>query len=147
MQTLDGDLDDDLKKVKKAILQICPVPVSFKPIVGETFGYYKTDTKEIVVDSTISEKDSLTTMIHEMAHAIMHNADAPGYKLSSMTKEVQAESVCYIVSKYFGLDTSQFSFSYIADWSSTKETPELKESLEAIRNTANDIIAKVEKIL
>ena len=52
-----------------------------------------------------------------------------------------------IVSKYFGLDTSQFSFGYIADWSSTKETPELKESLEAIRNTANDIIAKVEKIL
>lgn len=147
VQPLDGDLDDDLKKVKKAILQICPVPVSFKPIVGETFGYYKTDTKEIVVDSTISEKDSLTTIIHEMAHAIMHNADAPGYKLSSMTKEVQAESVCYIVSKYFGLDTSQFSFGYIADWSSTKETPELKESLEAIRNTANDIIAKVEKIL
>ena len=147
VQPLDGDLDDDLKKVKKAILQICPVPVSFKPIVGETFGYYKTDTKEIVVDSTISEKDSLTTIIHEMAHAIMHNADAPGYKLSSMTKEVQAESVCYIVSKYFGLDTSQFSFGYIADWSSTRKTPELKESLEAIRNTANDIIAKVEKIL
>ena len=70
-----------------------------------------------------------------------------GIKPQMETLTFEAESVCYIVSKYFGLDTSQFSFGYIADWSSTRKTPELKESLEAIRNTANDIIAKVEKIL
>lgn len=144
---LEGDLDEDLKSLKEAMLQASPVPVCFQPIDGETNGFYSPAAGEIVVDSTLSEKQSLKTLIHETAHALLHNPEASSSQSTRETKEVEAESVAYVVCQYFGLDTSDYSFGYIAGWSSGKGTPELKASLENIRNTSNEIISNVEQIL
>lgn len=144
---LEGDLDEGLKSLKEAMLQASPVPVCFQPIDGETNGFYSPAAGEIVVDSTLSEKQSLKTLIHETAHALLHNPEASSSQSTRETKEVEAESVAYVVCQYFGLDTSDYSFGYIAGWSSGKGTPELKTSLENIRNTSNEIISNVEQIL
>lgn len=144
---LEGDLDEGLKSLKEAMLQASPVPVCFQPIDGETNGFYSPAAGEIVVDSTLSEKQSLKTLIHETAHALLHNPEASSSQPTRETKEVEAESVAYVVCQYFGLDTSDYSFGYIAGWSSGKGTPELKASLENIRNTSNEIISNVEQIL
>lgn len=144
---LEGDLDEGLKSLKEAMLQVSPVPVCFQPIDGETNGFYSPAAGEIVVDSTLSEKQSLKTLIHETAHALLHNPEASSSQSTRETKEVEAESVAYVVCQYFGLDTSDYSFGYIAGWSSGKGTPELKASLENIRNTSNEIISNVEQTL
>ena len=144
---LEGDLDEGLKSLKEAMLQVSPVPVRFQPIDGEANGFYSPAAGEIVVDSTLSEKQSLKTLIHETAHALLHNPEAASSQSTRETKEVEAESVAYVVCKYLGLDTSDYSFGYIAGWSSGKGTPELKASLENIRNTSNEIILNVEQIL
>lgn len=144
---LEGDLDEGLKSLKEAMLQVSPVPVRFQPIDGEANGFYSPATGEIVVDSTLSEKQSLKTLIHETAHAILHNPETASSQSTRETKEVEAESVAYVVCQYFGLDTSDYSFGYIAGWSSGKGTPELKASLETIRETSNGIITKTEQIL
>lgn len=144
---LEGDLGEGLKSLKEAMLQVSPVPVSFQPIDGEANGFYSPTAGEIVVDSTLSEKQSLKTLIHETAHAILHNPETASSQSTRETKEVEAESVAYVVCQYFGLDTSDYSFGYIAGWSSGKGTPELKASLENIRNTSNEIISNVEQIL
>lgn len=147
MHRLNGDLDSDLKRLKEALLEVSPVPVTFQPIEGSANGFYSPATKEIVVDSRISEKHSLKTLIHEISHAMLHNPEASGSQSTRETKEVEAESVSYVVCQYYGLDTSEYSFGYIADWSTDKTTPELKASLENIRNTSNEIISNVEQIL
>lgn len=144
---LEGDLDEVLKSLKEAMLQVSPVPVRFQPIGGEANGFYSPAAGEIVVDSTLSEKQSLKTLIHETAHALLHNPETTSSQSTRETKEVEAESVAYVVCQYFGLDTSDYSFGYIAGWSSGKGTPELKASLETIRETSNGIITKTEQIL
>jgi len=144
---LEGDLDEVLKSLKEAMLQVSPVPVRFQPIDGEANGFYSPAAGEIVVDSTLSEKQSLKTLIHETAHALLHNPETASSQSTRETKEVEAESVAYVVCQYFGLDTSDYSFGYIAGWSSGKGTPELKASLETIRETSNGIITKTEQIL
>ena len=123
------------------------MPVAFQPVEGSANGFYSPTAGEIVVDSTLSEKQSLKTLIHETAHALLHNPEASSSQSTRETKEVEAESVAYVVCQYFGLDTSGYSFGYIAGWSSGKGTPELKASLENIRNTSNEIISNVEQIL
>ena len=144
---LEGDLDNTQKDLKDALLQICPVPVHFKPIPGNANGYYNLMQKEIVIDSTLSEKHALKTLIHEMAHAKLHDNDIPDAPQDSSTREIQAESIAYVVCHYFGLDTSDFTFGYISGWSSGKDTLELKNSLETIRSTSNDIISDAEQFL
>ena len=144
---LEGDLDSRQNRLKAALLEISPVPIHFQPISGETNGYYDLTKKEIVVDSSLSEKHSLKTLIHELAHALLHDTSIKDAPRDSPTREVQAESVAYVVCQYFGMDTSDYSFGYISTWSSGKNTEELKKSLEVIRGTSNDIIAKVEQKL
>lgn len=145
---LEGELDNTQKKLKDALIQACPVPVSFQPIEGNANGYYNLQDKNIVIDSNLSERHTLKTLIHETSHALLHDKDTvPDAPTDSKTREVQAESIAYVVSNYFGIDTSEYSFGYISGWSSSKDTKELKASLETIRNTANDIISKVEHIL
>ena len=90
-------MDSSQKELKDALLKICPVPVTFQPIKGEAHGFYRRDTKEIVVDSTLSEKQSLKTLIHEMGHAMLHSTDIPDAPGDVSTREVQAESVAYVL--------------------------------------------------
>lgn len=142
---LEGELDHAQKDLKDALLSICPVPVHFQSIPGESLhGYYDREKKEIAVDSSLSEKQALKTLIHEMAHAKLHNTE---YIPDHHTREVQAESVAYVVCQYFGLDTSDYSFGYISSWSTGKDIKELKQSLEIIRNTSNDMISEAEQAL
>ena len=99
--------------------------------------------KQIVIDSGMSEMMNCKTAIHEITHALLHDRDS-GLEKDALpdkqTKEVQAESVAFTVCQYYGFDTSDYSFGYIAGWSSGRELKELKESLDVIRQTAQTII-------
>ena len=141
---LNGNLDEQQKKVLDSILSISPVPVTFEPIPGPANGFYSPTEKRIVVDASLSEQHKLKTLIHEISHAMLHDTSIPNAPKDDSTREVQAESIACVVSSFFGLDTSAYSFGYIAGWSSGREVAELRNSLEIIRNTSNDIITKVE---
>ena len=147
MHPLDGSLDKQQQKVLDSILSMSPVPVTFEPIPGSANGFYSLAEKRIVVDASLSEQHKLKTLIHEISHAMLHDTSIPDAPKDASTREVQAESIAYVVSSFFGLDTSDYSFGYIAGWSSGKEVKELKSSLEVIRNTSNDIITKAERAL
>lgn len=144
---LEGNLDTQQKNLLNALQEISPVPVSFQSIEGSANGFYSLDQKKIVVDDRLSERQTLKTLIHELSHALLHNTDIPDAPKDSPTREVQAESVAYIVCQYFGIDSSEYSFGYIAGWSSGKEVSELKDSLEVIHTTSNSIISKIELVL
>lgn len=134
----------------KAITEISPVPIRFDEISGNAKGYYHTEKKEIVLKKGMSDSQTLKTAIHESAHARLHDKDITGrsgVKKDRLTKEVEAESVAYCVCSSLGLDTSDYSFPYIAGWSSDKNMKELKLSMDTIRHTAGDMIdALSEKI-
>ena len=128
-----------------ALEKISPVPVAFEDILGSSQGYYSLVDKRIAVQEGMSESQTLKTLIHEIAHAKLHDFDInlpPDERpqIDRQTKEVQAESVAYCVCQRYGLDTSDYSFGYIGGWSSGRELKELKASLEIIRNTAAKII-------
>ena len=136
---LKGDADADLiEKLVKA----SPVPVTFKDFDAPAYGYYSHDG-EIVVRDSIDSKQKVKTLVHEIAHSILHCEDGEQAEADRRTREVQAESVAYVVLNYLGIDTSEYSFGYIASWGSGKETKELQASLEVIRKTAGGIIDKV----
>ncbi|MCC8196558.1 MAG: DUF3849 domain-containing protein [Ruminococcus sp.] len=140
---------DDLFGVLK---EISPVPVEFEKIESGAHGYYNTVEKRIAIDEGMSEMQNIKTLIHEIAHAKLHAVE-PGEKIAPedrkdrRTKEVEAESVAYTVCQHYGLETSDYSFGYIAGWSSDKDTKELKGSLETIRNTASDMIESIDEKL
>lgn len=132
--------DDLLKK----LTDTSPVPLTFEAIEGSANGCYKTMEKRIVIKDGMSEAQTIKTMVHEIAHSILHDRDDGTAKDADRnTREVQAESVAYVVNKYIGLDTEDYSFGYIAGWSTGRDSKTLKESLEVIRQTANSIIEKI----
>ena len=127
----------------KAITEISSVPIRFDEISGNAKGYYHTEKKEIVIKKEMSESQTIKTAIHESAHARLHDKALTGQsevKKDRLTKEVEAESVAYCVCSSLGLDTSDYSFPYIAGWSSDKNIKELKMSMDTIRHTAGDMI-------
>ena len=134
-------------QILEALKSTIPVPISFEDIKGEVKGYYHMEDNRIAVKEGMSQTQTVKTVVHEAAHAILHskyvmkNTDD---KKTKNQKETEAESVAYIVCKHFGIDTSDYSFGYLASWSGDKEVPELKNSLETIRRTASDMIIKVE---
>ncbi len=133
-----------------ALERTSPVPIAFENIESGAHGYYHLEEKRIAIDEGMSELQNLKTAIHEIAHATLHaiDKDATPEELADRpdrrTREVQAESVAYTVCQHYGLDTSDYSFGYVAGWSSGKELSELKASLETIRATANDLITKID---
>ena len=127
----------------EAIENVSPVPMRYAKIEGESKGYYSNTEKEIVIQDGMSETQTMKTAVHEVTHAMCHDRDVMeelGEKKNRMTKEVEAESVAYTVCSYFGLDTSDYSFPYIAGWSSDMEMKELRSSMEFIRKTAGSFI-------
>ena len=134
----------------KALEQISPVPMAFEDIPGGSHGYYHLTEKRIAIQENMSELQTLKTAIHEIAHAKLHaiDPDAPVTKQAdrpdSRTREVQAESVAYAVCQHYGLDTSDYSFGYVAGWSSGKDLKELRASLETIRATAHELITTID---
>lgn len=133
----------DFDSFMQAIQKISPVPIRFDEIDGNANGYYHNADKEIVIKKGLSESQTLKTAIHETAHAKLHDKEimeSLGVEKDRLTKEVEAESVAYCVCSSFGLDTSDYSFPYIAGWSSSREMKELKASMDVIRKTAGEMI-------
>lgn len=135
-----------------ALAQVSPVPIGFGDISGSAHGYYDLKEKRIAVREGMSEQQTLKTLIHEVSHAKLHDFDlkAPPDErpdIDRQTMECQAEAVAFVCCERFGLDTSGYSFGYIAGWSSGRELKELRSSLEIIRNTAAEIIDSVEGCL
>ena len=134
----------------KALEQTSPVPIGFEDIPGGSHGYYHLTEKRIAIQEGMSELQTLKTVIHEIAHSKLHAIDpeAPAIEQAdrpdSRTREVQAESVAYAVCQHYGLDTSDYSFGYVAGWSSGKDLKELKASLETIRATAHELITTID---
>lgn len=137
----------------KALEQTSPVPIGFEDIPGGSHGYYHLTEKRIAIQEGMSELQTLKTAIHEIAHSKLHAIDpeAPAIEQAdrpdSRTREVQAESVAYAVCQHYGLDTSDYSFGYVAGWSSGKDLKELKASLETIRATAHELITTIDSHL
>ena len=141
---------EDFDLFLQAIREISPVPIRFDAIEGSANGYYHNLNKEIVIKKDMSQSQTLKTAIHETAYARLHDREimeSQGIEKDRLTKEVEAESVAYCVCSAFELDTSEYSFPYIAGWSSGKEMRELKASMDVIRKTAGEMIDELtEKI-
>ena len=132
-----------------ALEKASPVPIAFEQINSGANGYFSLTDKRIAIKEGVSELQAVKTAIHEIAHAKLHDVDlnAPPEQQNRVdrhTREVQAESVAYTVCQHFGLDTSDYSFGYVAGWSSGKEMTELKASLETIQAAAKELITEIE---
>ena len=147
---LTGDVDR-YKDFFAALEKTSPVPIAFENIEGGSHGYYHLEDKRIAINEGMSELQTLKTAIHEIAHAKLHDIDlnAPEDeqqpRVDRRTREVEAESVAYTVCQHYGLDTSDYSFGYVAGWSSGRELSELKSSLETIRSAAAEIINSIDE--
>jgi hypothetical protein len=139
VEELKGDADAELID---ELVKASPVPVTFKDFDAPAYGYYSHDG-EIVVRDSIDSKQKVKTLVREIAHSILHCEDGEQEDADRRTREVQAESVAYVVLNYLGIDTSDYSFGYVATWGSGRDMKELQASLEVIRKTASDIIDKV----
>ena len=151
-----NELTGDVERYRDffaALEKTSPVPIGFEQIPGSSHGYYHLEDKRIAVDEGMSEIQTLKTAIHEIAHAKLHDIDlnAPENeqqpRIDRRTREVEAESVAYTVCQHYGLDTSDYSFGYVAGWSSGRELSELKSSLETIRSAAAEIINSIDETL
>ena len=144
---LTGDVEQ-YEDFFAALEKTSPVPMGFEKIEGTAHGYYHLEEKRIAIDEGMSQLQNLKTAIHEIAHAKLHDIDlnAPEQpdRPDRRTREVQAESIAYTVCQHYGLDTSDYSFGYVAGWSSGRELAELKISLETIRATAAEIINTID---
>ena len=151
-----NELTGDVERYRDffaALEKTSPVPIGFEQIPGSSHGYYHLEDKRIAIDEGMSEIQTLKTAIHEIAHAKLHDIDlnAPENeqqpRIDRRTREVEAESVAYTVCQHYGLDTSDYSFGYVAGWSSGRELSELKSSLETIRSAAAEIINSIDETL
>ena len=131
-----------------ALTKISKVPIEYQDIDGGSKGYYSSKEKKIVVQRDMPQVQTLKTLIHEMAHSRLHDKDIEGLEEKDRrTKEVEAESVAYAMCQYFGIDTSDYSFGYIAGWSSGKELTELRSSMMTIRRTTDEMITELSEAL
>lgn len=131
----------------QAIRDVSPFPVSFEEIQGGAKGFCDPVTQRIVIQQGMSEAQSVKTAIHEVTHADLH---APEQNLiladrtDRRTREIEAESTAFVVCEHYGIDTSDYTFPYLASWSSSKELAELQSSLETIQKQAGDLIDKID---
>ncbi len=147
---LSGSVQD-YQDFFKALEQSSPVPIGFEGIEGGAHGYFHLLDNRIAIQEGMSQLQTIKTAIHEIAHAKLHAIDPTDPEQTnrpdSRTREVQAESVAYAVCQHYGLDTSEYSFGYVAGWSSGRELAELKASLEIIRSTAHELISALDEHL
>lgn len=145
---LKGDVEN-FEKFFGVLKEVSPVPIKFAEIDGSAKGFYHQSDKDITIKQDMPEVQTIKTAIHEIAHAKLHDRDLRKADIDSPpkdrnTEEVEAESIAYTVCQHFGIDTSDYSFAYVASWGSGKDTPELKSSLETIRSTASELITRIE---
>ena len=145
---------DDYQIFMETLRNVAPVPVEIKKVDGGAKGYFSPVEQKIVIQSEMSESQTVKTAIHEIAHSLLHDTDHVRLegvdateKKDRNTKEVEAEAVAYTVCRHFGIDTSDYSFGYVAGWSSGREMTELKKSMGTIQKTAAELIGKIEEKL
>ena len=137
----------------EALKRTSTVPIGFKELHDGSNGYYSPAEKRIAIREGMSEVQTVKTAIHELAHSRLHDFDrtkppAEAEKRKDRnTREVEAESVAYVVCQHFGIDTSDYSFGYVATWSANRELPELKASLQTIRDAASSLIDEIQENL
>ena len=133
----------------EALRRSSPVPVEFKSLSAEMDGYFSPKSQSITLREGMSEVQTVSAAVHEIAHAKLHNYGlqqvAERKAKSRNAEEVEAESISFMVCAYFGIETGANSFGYVATWSKNAELPEFRASLDTIGKTANGIITDVEK--
>mgnify|MGYP004500034975 CR=1 FL=1 len=129
--------------IMQILTQISPVPISYEQIPGPQKGFFDAMNERIVIRNEMSQIQTIKTAIHEIAHAKLHSKEQNLDK-NRNTKEVEAESVAYTVCQHFDIDTSDYSFGYIATWSTEQDMKELKSSLDTIRKAASELIVDIE---
>ncbi|MBR5355749.1 MAG: ImmA/IrrE family metallo-endopeptidase, partial [Lachnospiraceae bacterium] len=132
----------------EAIKAVVPVPIEFEDIQSGAKGYFNIEENRIAVKEGMSEVQTVKTMIHEAAHQALHSKEAMEHSADKKTqnqKETEAESIAYVVCQHFGIDTSEYSFPYVATWAADKEVPELKASLDTIRSCSSKLIVNIEE--
>lgn len=132
----------------EAIEKVVPVPITFEQIESGAKGFYSLEENRIAIQEGMSEVQTVKTALHEASHQALHSReamDSSADKKSRNQKECEAESIAYVVCQHYGIDTSEYSFPYVATWSADKDVPELKASLETIRRTASDLITKIDE--
>ncbi len=142
-----GNTVDRAKDYIDSLKKVSPVPIEFGETNGDSKGFYSPSNQSITIKGGMSDAQTIKTMVHEISHAKLHNPEAlkeEGKRKSKGTIEMEAESVAYIVCQHFGIDTSDYSFGYIAGWSEGKGTEELKESMQSIRETSSEMIYRIE---
>ena len=147
-----NELTGDVRQYEmffEALKRSCPVPIGFEQIDSGAKGYYHTVDHRIALQEGMSQVQTIKTLIHEMTHQHLHSKDPKEMspeepRLTRNAKEVEAESVAYTVAHHYGIETSDYSFAYIAGWSAGKDTPELKASLDRIRTAADELITGID---
>lgn len=120
------------------------IPVIFEDINSGAYGFFDQIAKRIVIKKNLSNNQTLKTLLHEIAHSILHGADGIAKDAPRKIKEMQAESIAYIVSKQFGISTDDYSFGYILGWNGDEDTEQIKESMEVIVGGAKEIMRRLE---
>ncbi len=156
LPSLFDNIEGDVKgfeRFYKAVESVSPAPISFEPMTDKD-GYYHQMDKRIALREGMSERQTAAAAIHEISHATLHALDMAHLKESlkargkdRRTMEVEAESIAYVVCQRYGIETGDNSFGYIAMWSKNKMLPELQASLKVIRDTASDIIGRIDERL
>lgn len=148
VEELTGDVKG-YRRLFKALTRLCLVPIRFEEISGGAKGYYNDAEKVIAIQQGMSQTQTIKTLIHEMMHQKLHAKEAqdPDRPTDRRTKEVEAESAAFCVASAYGIDTSEYSFGYVAGWSSGKETKELKASLERIQTAADEMITGIDQLI
>lgn len=142
VQMLTGEVENYRDLIEK-LEAVAPVPVAYENIEGGANGYYSRKENRIVIQEGMSQQQTIKTLVHEISHAILHNKEGEEKEADRNTREVQAESIAYTVCSMLGLDTSDYSFGYVAGWSTGKNIKELNASMEVIRKTAKEISDKL----
>lgn len=143
VEDLQGHIEN-YKDFLDAFQSISPVPVDFRLFDGDARGYYNDADKQIVIQDGMTERQSVKTLVHEIAHAMLHTKEQlQECKKDRKQKELEAESVAYIVCEHYGFDSEDYSFPYIVGWVGTGFQDILKESMTVIQKTADQIITAV----
>ena len=154
--TLSGSVQN-YEAFMEALRRSAPVPLSVEPMAANMDGYFSPDQQRIAIRAGMSEVQTVSAAVHEIAHSKLHNYaqvqeeaaragdKEPPKKKDRNTEEVEAESISYAVCQYFGIQTGENSFGYIANWSQGKELPELRASLETINKAAGELIADIDR--
>ncbi len=142
---LEGTVDDYEDFLEQLEL-LAPVPVRFERLKDNVHGYYSSLEKEIVLNPDMTQLQTVKTLIHEIAHSYLHSAPAAADEISHARKEIEAESVAYILCRHYGLDTGEYSFRYLAGYSSSQDLPELKASMERIHTASSHLIRSLEDL-